>query len=412
MRYVITTVHGTWARKADWMACSALAQKIRTQLGPGTEITPLIWSGHNNHPARRKASLCLEEHLRKQVHDYPGAKLVLVCHSHGGNVALHALQDPELREAVAGVVCLATPFLIAAERKLDTGDFYYIGAPISVPLIVMSAWSAQLFDGWAELTALLALVLIMTMAAVFFSAQVSRLRRFAAEMVRQMALPSMDPARLLIIRSPGDEASSTLAAAQLLCFSTARVYLWGKTRIQRLEERLGRFSRWKSLATGVGALMLAVTFLSISAGAITTWPIPPGWPRFVLLSLGIAFWAVSAWAFWVWWDARLGVVLLQVVLSIVMWALVLLLSIALIVPFGPHLALANVFLDMTAEATPLGRWEVHQVPPRGPDGSSGDLPPMAHSVYTNDKAIALACDWIMALPDGLAPSPAAALRGP
>ena len=76
--------------------------------------------------------------MRKQTHDFPDAKLVLVCHSHGGNVALHALQDEELRGAVAGVVCLATPFLIAARRELDDEDFDYIGLAATLLLLAMA----------------------------------------------------------------------------------------------------------------------------------------------------------------------------------------------------------------------------------------------------------------------------------
>ena len=171
--------------------------------------------------------------MRKQTHDFPDAKLVLVCHSHGGNVALHALQDEELRGAVAGVVCLATPFLIAARRELDDEDFDYIGLAATLLLLAMAgvvfvplfmAGVGPLVGGWVSVAVvgvLLAIAVIdrlLRFAGARFVAKIAsgvvdRLLRFAAKMVQQMALARMDPARLLIIRSPGDEASSTLAAA-------------------------------------------------------------------------------------------------------------------------------------------------------------------------------------------------------
>ena len=346
--------------------------------------------------------------MRKQTHDFPDAKLVLVCHSHGGNVALHALQDEELRGAVAGVVCLATPFLIAARRELDDEDFDYIGLAATLLLLAMAgvvfvplfmAGVGPLVGGWVSVAVvgvLLAIAVIdrlLRFAGARFVAKIAsgvvdRLLRFAAKMVQQMALPRMDPARLLIIRSPGDEASSTLAAAQLLCFGTARVYFWGKTRILHLEERLGRVPRWKSRAVvllGSISVIEAITQLLL---------ILLEWTLFMTISAGLMSGMILHWAF----HAEKAAGFPRLVLAVGMWVPVLLLSIALIVPFGPHLALANVFLDITAEATPMGTWEVHQVPPRGLDDPRGDTPPLAHSVYTNREAIALACDWIKALP--------------
>lgn len=50
------------------------------------------------------------------------ASTYLICHSHGGNVALMAmLQSPNLRRVVAGIVCLSTPFFRA--KPNDFEDF-------------------------------------------------------------------------------------------------------------------------------------------------------------------------------------------------------------------------------------------------------------------------------------------------
>lgn len=66
-----------------------------------------------------KAALKLRSDLRSAISEYPSAKHIVITHSHGGNVALYALKDRELRSRVGGVVTMATPFILVAPRRLE-----------------------------------------------------------------------------------------------------------------------------------------------------------------------------------------------------------------------------------------------------------------------------------------------------
>jgi hypothetical protein len=64
------------------------------------------------------AAVRLRADLWQAIAEFPDARHVVIAHSHGGNVALYALKDPELRSQIAGVVTLATPFFTARDRNL------------------------------------------------------------------------------------------------------------------------------------------------------------------------------------------------------------------------------------------------------------------------------------------------------
>jgi hypothetical protein len=66
-----------------------------------------------------EAGVRLRASLWDAISEYPNARHVIIAHSHGGNVALYALKDHELRSRIAGVVALATPFLSTQLRRID-----------------------------------------------------------------------------------------------------------------------------------------------------------------------------------------------------------------------------------------------------------------------------------------------------
>ena len=72
----------------------------------------LLWDGRNSIVSRNKAAIVLAELIKSLAREASGDPIVVVAHSHGGNVALRAAHIASA-EAVANlkVVTLATPFL-------------------------------------------------------------------------------------------------------------------------------------------------------------------------------------------------------------------------------------------------------------------------------------------------------------
>ena len=75
-RYVITLVHGTWARKSTWIQPnSMLAKALRGELRQDTEIFRLIWSGRNSPTARSVATERLKEKTRYAIKGLPQRRI-------------------------------------------------------------------------------------------------------------------------------------------------------------------------------------------------------------------------------------------------------------------------------------------------------------------------------------------------
>jgi len=104
-RCCVVTVHGTFARhwvarkirrRPDWWpADSAFCQTLCSTL-PHCTIVPFEWSGANSHEGRIAAGEELARRLMQLKQERPGDPICIIAHSHGGNVALKAIDvaDP------------------------------------------------------------------------------------------------------------------------------------------------------------------------------------------------------------------------------------------------------------------------------------------------------------------------------
>jgi pimeloyl-ACP methyl ester carboxylesterase len=131
------------------------------------------WTGANTVQARKDGAEAVAGDLNKLLADHPQAKAVLVAHSHGGAVAIKAARQCEHVDRVAGIACLATPFLHATPRDISRVMGYadtvvWTLAVISLPLTLLVArqiviWTEPvirpLAEGW---TTPLAVILLLT----------------------------------------------------------------------------------------------------------------------------------------------------------------------------------------------------------------------------------------------------------
>src|SRR5215510_919879 len=93
-QYVITLIHGTWARKSTWIRSrSILWQALHSRFGKQVKICRTVWSGRNSPLARREAAARLRKKLALRLQNHDSARHYIICHSHGGDVALRALAD-------------------------------------------------------------------------------------------------------------------------------------------------------------------------------------------------------------------------------------------------------------------------------------------------------------------------------
>ena len=129
-RCSILLVHGTWGRgifpkmldlrpgyfrgTKRWFEegsqfCDGLDAALKSA-SLDWPIRAFLWSGANSVHARDRAARDLSKQLREELKD-PDATAVIIAHSHGGNVALRALQYLDSMTGRIRVITLATPFL-------------------------------------------------------------------------------------------------------------------------------------------------------------------------------------------------------------------------------------------------------------------------------------------------------------
>jgi pimeloyl-ACP methyl ester carboxylesterase len=127
--HVVTLVHGTFARSAQWTKeGSVLHSYLKGRFGGAIVVTRFEWSGANTHWARTSAGSALRAQLDAQLSQYPDAAHYVVGHSHGGNIAIYATGDSELDGKVRGIVCLNTPFVCATRRTHNQVLYFLLHA--------------------------------------------------------------------------------------------------------------------------------------------------------------------------------------------------------------------------------------------------------------------------------------------
>lgn len=121
---VFITVHGTWSSECAWYMpggdfFDALEKSVLDNDGV---VIPFSWSGANSVDAREKAG----RNLAKIIDSYDGssARIIVVAHSHGGNVALlasHALK----KNKIDILYTLGTPINSSIYPNMDMINFCY-----------------------------------------------------------------------------------------------------------------------------------------------------------------------------------------------------------------------------------------------------------------------------------------------
>lgn len=72
---------------------------------------------NNGHGYRLAGAKTLVQSLKKSFAEFPDAEHWVIAHSHGSNVALYALRDPEVAQRLEGIVTLAAPFIQCKPRS-------------------------------------------------------------------------------------------------------------------------------------------------------------------------------------------------------------------------------------------------------------------------------------------------------
>jgi hypothetical protein len=282
----ITLVHGTWPRnvwrdvfltpfygkwpsrsfpKSLWFADgSEFRNRLTAALskrGLSARISPFLWSGANSVRERDKAARELVEHVRAKQSDYPSSTQVVIAHSHGGNVALRALDQLGVTCDEIFIATIATPFVEILRTKLSPTETRRIDRMVSVTMSTLVPLYATgvkytyfpTLNGYV----LSSIVAVCLLPFLLLPGLRARNTRKVDELVGLTSLsPSVRKHPLLVLRALDDEASLALAAATI------------GNRLSRLLER-SSYKIW---------VLLRFLFISLVVFILVLGPINFFWP--------------------------------------------------------------------------------------------------------------------------------------
>jgi len=225
---IVTCVHGTWARGSRWPGVEQAVAEALAGCG-AVHFQYFEWSGRNSAKARARAADDLRRVLVGQLERIPLARHVLIAHSHGANIVLHALDGKAdghaIRSALGGVILLAPPLLDCelVDRPAAAANRLLLGAITMIPLLVAASRHAQAALSLGQLGQLAGLALALGLWLMPFRPH--SVRRRAEALARQLALPRLDLPGL-VVRAPRDEA--TFALASVSFFARIARHAWAR----------------------------------------------------------------------------------------------------------------------------------------------------------------------------------------
>ena len=215
VQWVVVCVHGTWDTRALWTRNkSPFFHYIQSRFS-GVCFNRLVWSGENSCLARLKAADRLEKRLHHLRRAYPTAKLIVIAHSHGGNIALYACRRHDVDKIVDGVICIGTPF-ISAQAQAIFGDmplaFFTTGFLASLAGICLAPMALVSIGFY--MVALLSLAAITRRHSFRRDYGLYYDLREAESLCDRLTINEPPSTSLLIVTTEGDEASVVLAVSQ------------------------------------------------------------------------------------------------------------------------------------------------------------------------------------------------------
>jgi len=254
--YRFTLIHGTFGANTDWVHHDQQTDpqgfRARLSIALNKSVSykiPPPWGSLGSffkklYDLTNEARLTGAEKLKDDILSTPkkdNEKHFLIAHSHGGNVAMYALQDLQVQEQIDGVICLATPFLFPRRRPLSI-------MTLILSLIIMVIGTGQIITminpiahgwfAWCITTAMLVTAVAIPSLLVWIVARKRYQQKFKNDTSLDEHIERISygdtGTPVLLIRSSGDEASGLLRGTQFLNWVAGMVIRIGGRQIYAL----------------------------------------------------------------------------------------------------------------------------------------------------------------------------------
>jgi pimeloyl-ACP methyl ester carboxylesterase len=421
MTHLIIQIPGTWANGIVWRRKNYVPpwcrdthpcrQSITTALGEKTLFRTFTWSGANGPEAQLRAAADLADYIREVRQQHPAARINVVAHSHGGNIAFSAARDPAVAVELSSIICLSTPFLHISpcdlgpelEPKLTMALSY---TTITV-LCLLCAWIwrdgaldlyqhlpaswPMLAKSWKPLAQLaIAAGLIFGTLTMAFNRIFEKAHLATYAYAKRFDLPRALPCPTLLIQTPGDEASGLLAAVRLVSGLLARLLrgLLAPCECPLINTCRDSLEQWKATASWLYACFAILgDWISHARGIPFTEALKYQPDRQLEIAayehLRAHFRRRAP-------TEALGMLLFQIGVPLVVVLIVLLGLLA--TPFGVRFAIAATAVHLSAESTPPGKWLLVQLD--SGNNSLQDFRILRHQTHSDPAALQAIEDFL------------------
>ena len=175
------------------------------------------WSGNNSFKDRSEGGEILRNYLENNFKSHKKSKHVIIAHSHGGNVALLALNGMSefLREQFV-LITVGTPFFHIGLREIISPEVARSGLRqwpwiiLSLTILKTFGFPTQTFFDYLLLT-LCALVFVVIIDLIHQYIATKKINPYLEELSNVKTPPNT-----LVLRTAGDEASSSVGMAEIM----------------------------------------------------------------------------------------------------------------------------------------------------------------------------------------------------
>jgi hypothetical protein len=246
VKSLVIFIHGTWV---DWWALSGndfFAKRIREALrekgADEIEFHNLDWSVNNSMSARAKAAAKLRTLLSDFLSEPTSERVLIIAHSHGGNVALQASIGLKTSKPVS-LFCIATPFIFPMHRLTEsTGNISIAG----ISVLIAAIWSPPTSSREAGL--FVVTFIIGFLALMFSSGGTSKM---AKKLISEIHSPSAEDFKTLslyVYKTLGDEISAFMGASQVARIVCRRLIYSAQKMARFADSVLASVLPWAYLA--------------------------------------------------------------------------------------------------------------------------------------------------------------------
>lgn len=164
-------VHGTFARNAAWTKeDSILRLKLENHFGKeNITFDAFQWPGNNQFMLRRRESKRLSNRIKKLLSKY-NENLILLCHSHGGNIAVDAIKNNSTDNDRINIVLFNTPYIYFLQR--DGGraiSSFLLSILVFSSLLTIYSLIEAFDSGWDRLLQSSTSIALLFFSGIIFS---------------------------------------------------------------------------------------------------------------------------------------------------------------------------------------------------------------------------------------------------